>query len=428
MARTGAQLERALSEFLDDSWSSSSDGAGSTTTLVDSALKRFGDRALEEGFIRFTEDSTTPGNIWLVRRVTRFVTDTATFSPAVPQAVETAKDYEFHRWDPAQKFAALDRARILAFPQVAKIVVDETYTSDGESAEVPIPTSIRRGPAQVYYEEPLSPTARWNILTNPQLKTATSWTATSVTAATYARTANDLLVPRIEDSCVLLTSGASGSLNQPLGATVAARYAGRRMSFGAWVYSRTAGCTVSITDDSATSTSTAHSGLGWEFLTVSRNIAGTNATTLTVKINPLTNNAVFAERAFFGQIDRLSTPFPNGPMQRLGVHRDSDDANLYLKRPAPRGYQYRLVGRTPVTALGTTAATQVTNSMEINEEDQDLLIATAARVLLTWKGMSTGEMDKQYPQIAAAEQRFKEMRADWSRRLPRGGFIGIETA
>lgn len=426
MSLTGEQLLTAFSEFLGDLWSSTTTSAGSTTTLTDSQLQEFGDRANEEAFVRFTEDSTAPGNIYLVRRISRFLTDTATFAPAVPQAVESGKGYQIHRWDPRKKFRAIDRARILAFPQVAKVVVDETITSDGETVELPIPSAIRKGPAQVWYESPISPTVSWNILTNPELKTATGWTATSVTAATYERLSSDELVPKLEDSCVKLTSGASGSLNQPLGATAAARYAGRRVSFGAWVYSRTATPTVSITDDAGTSTSTAHSGLGWQFLTVSRNVDGANATTLTPKINPLTNNAVFVERAYFGQIDRIVVPYTNGPLVRNGIHRDDDDANLYLKRPAPRGYQYRLVGRTPVTALGTVAATQVTNTMEVTEADQDLLLATAARILLTWEGMASGDIDKLFPQIATAEARFNEMKTDWRRSYPRSGFVEIQ--
>ena len=422
MSLTGNELLTALSVFLDDSWSSTTDSAGTTTTLVDSTLQRFRANANEESFIRFTEDSTTPGNLNLVRRITNFTGSTPTFAPAAPQAVETAKDYQIHRWDPAKKFRALDRARILAFPQVAKIVVDETVTSDGESTEIAIPSSIRRGPAHVWYEDELSPTVRWNILANPKLTSATSWTATSVSAATYTEALTDLTVPRIEDSCVKLTSGLSGSLSQALGATYAAVMAGRKVSFGAWVYSLSATPTVSITDDSATSTSAAHGGLGWQFLQITRNVVGTNATTLTFKINPLTDNAVFVERAYAGAINRIPITYSN-LIPRKGVHRDDDDAMLRLMYSAPRGRQYRLEGRTPVTALGTDAATQGTATMEVGENDQDLLLATAARILLTWEGMSSGEIEKVYPQIAVAEQRFKEMAEDWRRKYPSSGWI-----
>lgn len=422
MTLTGEQLLTALSVFLDDSWDSTTTSAGSTTTLTDTTLQRFRENANEESFIRFTEDSTVAGNLYLVRRINNFTGSTLTFGPATPQTVETAKDYQIHRWDPAKKFRALDRARILAFPQVAKIVVDETVTSDGHSTELTIPTSIRRGPAQVFYEDVLSPQSYWNLLTNPTLRDSTGWTATSVTASTYTGLVTDLLIPRHETSCVKLLTGASGNIAQSLGATAAAAYAGRRMSFGAWVYSRTAGCTVSITDDSATSTSTTHGGLGWQLLTVSRDIAGTNATTLTVKINPLTNNAVYVEHAFFGAIDRIPQTYTN-LVPRKGIHRDDDDTNLYLQYAAPKGRQYRMVGRTPVTALGTTVATQPTNTMEVGENDQDLLIATAARILLTWEGMSSGEIEKMYPQIAVAEHRFKEMVEDWKRRYPQSGFV-----
>jgi len=427
LSLTGQAILTAFSVFLDDYWASTSDGAGTATTLVDSALKRFGDKANEEAFVRLVEDSTTPGNIWLVRRISNFQTDTLTWGQALPQAVESGKDYEIHRWDPAKKFRAIDRARILAFPQVAKIVVDETYTSDGESREIPIPTAIRRGPAQVWYEEPLDKNPRWNLLgEDGELANADAWTANGLTAATYTRADSDYLIPKYDDSCVKLTGGASSdSLRYTLSAAQAALYAGRRLSFGAWVYSRTAGSTVSITDDAGTATSSTHAGLGWQYLSVSKNIDGANATLLRVDINPVTDNAVYVQRALFGAVDRITVPYPHGPIPRHGVHRDDDEANLYLSRSAPRGYQYRLVGRTPVSALGTTPATQVTNTMEIGEADQDLLLATAARILLTWEGMSSGAMEEAFPQIAIAESRFKELKEDWERRYPRASYVDL---
>lgn len=425
MSLTGAELLRYFSEFLDDYWTSTSTSAGTTTTLVDTALQRFGEKANEEAFLRITEDSGTPGNLYLVRRVNNFTGSTLTFAPALPQSVESGKDYEIHKWDPAKKFRALDRARILAFPQVAKIVVDETVTSDGHTTELDIPASIRRGPAQVWAEEPLSPSVDWNLLTNPQLASATGWTATLSTVAVYTKTAQDNLVPKLEQSCLKLSGSASGYISQSLSTTLAAAMANRRMSFGVWMYAQTAGGKVGITDDNATVYSDTHSGNGWEFLQVSKVIYGTNATLLRASIHPMTANAVFVERAFFGQIDRISLSY-RILIPREGVHRDDNDARLYLKNPAPRGYQYRMVGRTPITSLGTNATTQNTNTMEVDEEDMDLLLATAARILLTWEGMSSGEIEKTFPMVAIAEQRFKELQTDWARRYPKSGYIQVD--
>jgi hypothetical protein len=421
MTLTGADLLEALSEALDDLHQSTTTGAGSTTTLVDSTLAKFGDRANEEAFVRLTEDSAVAGNIWLVRRITRFVTDTLTLDSAVPQIIDTGKDYEIHRYDPRKKFRALDRARILAFPQVAKIVVDETLTSDGTNTQLAIPTSIRRGPAFVWSEEPLDPQIRWNLLTNPRLNSLDGWTASSTTASLYQRTANDFVIPRHEDYCTKLVG--NGTYRQSLGSTLAAAAAGRRASVAAWVYSRYATPTVTVIDDSGTIiTSNTHGGAGWQFLTGSATITGTNATTLTVSINTGTANAVFVERVWFGFVDAIKTDYPH-PVRRRGTHRDEDEAFLRIRAAVPRGYQYRLEGRTPVTALGETAATQVTNTMEVSETDQDLIIYTAMRILLTWEGMGTGEMEARYPEIAAAEARFKELEEDWKRRYPQSGYL-----
>lgn len=426
MSLTGEELLQYFSEFLDDWHSSTSTSVGTTTTLVDTALQRFGEKANEEAFLRITEESATPGNLYLVRRITNFTGSTITFAPALPQSVASGIDYQIHRWDPAKKFRALDRARILAFPQVAKIIVDETVTSDGHNIELNIPSSIRRGPAQVWAEDPLSPTVDWNMLANPQLSSQTGWTRTGTTVTVYNKTVNDNIVPKLEQSCLKLSGGASGYIFQDMSSTVAAAMAGRRMTFGVWLYSQTSGPRIAIADDSGSSYSDPHNGGGWEFLQVSRVIYGANATLLRVYIYAVTANAIFVERAYLGQLDRIALNY-RLLIPRDGIHRDDNDHIVYLKRPAPRGYQYRMVGRTPITALGTNALTQTTNSMEVDEEDMDLLLATAARILLTWEGMSSGEIEKTFPMVAIAEQRFKELQEDWRRRYPKAGYIQIDT-
>lgn len=421
MAMTGEELLVELSKLLDDYFASTTTGAGTTSTLVDTALQRFGEKANEEAFVRITTESATAGNLYDVRRITTFTGSTITFAPVLAQTVATSMTYQIHRWDPAKKFRALDRARILAFPQVARIVTDETLTSDGVSTELDIPSIVRRGPAHVWAEEPIGDTS-WNLLTNSRLTSTSSWTATSVTAAVYTRTVNDSVIPKLESTCVKLTSGASGTLSQALGATYGSAMAGRRVSFGVWLYSLTNGPVVRITDNAGSVESDPHMGNGWEFLQVSKDVSGTNTTTLTALIVPGTNNAVYVERALFGAINRIPVSFPI-LVPRDGVQRDSDEARLLLVRPAPRGRQYRIVGRAPVSELGSNQFLQASNTMEVDTEDQDLLLATAARVLLTWEGMSTGEIDKTFPIISVMEARFRELQEDWKRRYPRAGYI-----
>lgn len=428
MSLTGNQLIVALSQFIDDYWASVTTTAGSTTTLTDSALAQFGEKATEEAFVRLTTDSAVAGNLNQVRRVTTYLSGTMTVAPAFPQSVATAITYELHRYDPAAKFRALDRARILAFPQVAKIVEDETLTSDGLTTELEVPDSIRRGPAQVYVEVPLPPSVRWNIIpeTSNKLTSITGWTlGANATASTYTRGEHDLIIPRLENSCLKVKTTGTSTLTMAFGATAAATYAGRKMTFGVWIYDTNDGTTVSILDDSTTTTSAQHQGRGWEFIQVSRDVDAINATTLTVRINYGSGHTTFAERAYFGNTGKIDNQYQQGPMPRKGVYRDDSHAILMLDRPAPRGFQYRLVGRTPVTALGTTLATQATNTMEVSETDQDLLLATAARILFTWAGMSTGELDQALPQISLTEQRFKELKTDWERKYPRMSFIDV---
>lgn len=423
MALTGNQLIVALSQFIGDYWASTttSNGASDGSTVIDTALQRFGDQAKDNAYVRLLTDSSPTGNLNAVRRVASGVTNSLTVTPAFPQEVTSSVSYELHRYDPATKFRALDRARILAFPQVAKIVEDETLTSDGLTTEILIPASIRRGPAQVWVEFPLPPTIRWNVAPNQYVQDTSSLSTTSgAVIATYSRRTNDLIIPKMNTTCVQITSGASGTVYQSL---AAASMAGRQCSFGCWIYSRDTTATVFITDDSGTTSSSAHGGNGWQFLQVQKHISGSNATTLKFGITPGTNNVMYTERWFFGDVPNISLEFVAGPIPRRGVYRDDSHAILMLQHPAARGYQYRLVGRAPITALGTDTTTQTANTMEVSEVDQDLLLATAARLLFTWEGMATGEIDQSMPYIKEVEDRFVEMQEDWKRRYPRAGFI-----
>ncbi|KKL61058.1 hypothetical protein LCGC14_2199140, partial [marine sediment metagenome] len=63
--------EKELSRQLGDFWNSTTDGAGSTTTSVDSALKaKANDWIQDEPYMMLTEEPASTASIYDIRRVT----------------------------------------------------------------------------------------------------------------------------------------------------------------------------------------------------------------------------------------------------------------------------------------------------------------------------------------------------------------------
>lgn len=420
MSRTGAQLLTDFSDFIGDNWASvcTSAGASDGTTLVDTLLQRYGRDLIRDGYIRVTQSGS---NQYVVRRVSNFTTSTATLAPAFPAQVASSSAYEFHRYDPARKFAALDRARYLAYPQLAVIAFDDTVTGDGQESQFLVPSTIRKGPVQVYEEKYLSPLQGWNPLSHPALDVLTNWTAATLTAAIQARIDQDWLIPKYAAQFCTKLTGA-GSYTQAVSAmsgVTAARAAGRKVTFGMWVFTLTAtSVRVKITDDSTTTYSSYHTGTGWQFLQVTKTVTNTNATTLTVGYESSTSNTVsFVMNAMMRFGAKIGIPYPTEIPTR-GLWRDDTNQEVHLTRRPKQGYQLRFIGRSPLSALGTTASTQVTATMEVDQASQELLFAKAARILFTEAGMSAGDIEKEFPKISAVEKTFAEMAPDWEYNLP----------
>lgn len=89
-----------------------------------------------------------------------------------------------------------------------------------------------------------------------------------------------------------------------------------------------------------------------------------------------------------------------------------------LNRAPTRGYQLRLIGRAPLTALGEVVATALTNTMELDEPSAELLYAKAARVLLIDEGWTAGRIEQEVPRIAEVEARYTDLAKSWGMDYP----------
>ena len=432
MSSTGDVLERGLSRFIGDHWGSATTSAGNAggTTVVDTALQRMGDDGWRDYFVRLTSGSATLE----IRKITDFTSSsgTVTVLPAFSAQVASGVTYQLHRYDPATKFKCLDDARIRAYPDLGIMRFIDTLTSDGISTAWDIPSTVRRGPLQVLEEDPVSVQTEWNFLSNPFGNTTTDWTASSATATIVTRIGGDWQIPKYDDQAtrVAVATATNGTYSQAVADmtndATAALVAGRQVTFAAWVFCRTASrVSLKLVDDSTTTTGTAHGGAGWELLTVTATMPTTNATTFTARFDVTNASGAIVywwNRAwlYFGAADRVQNVYRYGVNKR--IRRDDTTQKFYLEAPIARGRQMRLMGRDTLSALGTTAATQVTNTMEVDEEAAQVLYAEAARILFEREGINTSDLPDVSARLQFADRLRKENK-QWKMQQPAGRAI-----
>lgn len=428
MSLTGANLLIGLSEFIGDYHASSTTGAGSTTTLVDTGLRTIypGDDTIRGFYLRITETGHTA--IFEVRRITSYsaATGTCTVAPAFSATTGSAKAYELHRYNPTKKFTALDEARLAAYPELCEVVFDETTTGDGFSRSFAIPTVMRDGPLFVMEEQPASAEPNWNLDGDTLGDDTTKWTASSATLSTVTRDESDPLIPKYDDSAVKIVVAASTAATvtqavSSMNSVAAAEPAGRTVSAARWVYCRLASkMRLQLIDDTTTTSGSYHQGRGWELLTVSKDVIGSNATTFSLRLDiastasPLT---AYISRGwlYYGDVERVLDTFDYTMMNI--VRRDDTTKRIYLERPIKRGRQVRMVGRDTLSALGRTASTQVTNTMEVDEQSAQLLYAIAGQILFEREGFQATDPDTQN-RIATVLGRRAEFTSKFSIEMP----------
>lgn len=430
MSLDGQSLLQGLSEFLEDWHVSSTTSAGnaSKTTFVDTALGIFGDKRLSGRYVRIVEGTT---NLYDVGKVTGNTQSTGTVTVSPPFGAQVASDisYELHKYEPAKKFLALDKARLELVDRVYRLVLDDTITSDGRTNVYDIPTLVEQGPMLAYCEEPIACDVEWNFLSTPLLDGSTGWSTANAVRSTVEQTPTDLLIPKYDLNCTRLAVAAStnGTYAQTVAnmrnGITAAVGAGRKMTFAKWVYAlEGARVALELTDDSGTSTGPFHGGRGWELLWVERTIAANNATTLTVTLdvasgtNPL---VVYLNRAwfYFGNKERVVDAIFNTE-KPIVVRRDAAQQHVVLGDVPSRGRQVRLQGKAPLSALGTDPLTQGSNLMEVDEKTAEVLYAYAADILLGWERLTTDNVPEVSARIAAVKARMPALERAWSQPAP----------
>ena len=216
MSTTLLAAEQLLSKELGDYWSSTTTGAGSTTTLVDSALlAKANDWITDETYAFLIEEPTGDAAIYDERKVSSLDNTTGTLTTlAFAGAPGTGIDYELHRqFTPSEKRRALVAAAKKIFPACFQEIWDETQISGNW---------LRDGSLE-----------RWTTSTD-----LTNWTDTTVTTT---QTSTSLYYKHGAYSCKL--SGAIGNIAQAITDFDDLKHlAGKSVTFTVQGWSDTASC------------------------------------------------------------------------------------------------------------------------------------------------------------------------------------------
>jgi hypothetical protein len=405
--KTGQVLLDGLGQFIDDDWKGTTTSAGTTTTLVDTAQTDFGEDGMRDGWISCV-DGTNAGE---TRRVTtNDGSTTITVSPAFSNAVASGVNYEFHRWEPTAKLNALDTARFVGFPHISRVIEDATVTTDGDERRFQFGGDLASGPYTCWREFYVDPDPDWNVLSNPKGDSLTNWTASAGSAALYTGGNWDRVIPKYDDTCTQITVPVTTavSYSQAVSAftgMTAANAAGRKVTFGAWVFALVGSrVTVKVTDDAGSSSSSAHQGRGWEFLSVEHTVDGDNATTLTpsIEVSSGAVMTVFWNRAWFAF--GTLPDFYDHQITGIRVQRDGTNQVVYTPEVEPEHFQLKLVGRGYLTALGES----LTATMEVDDGMAQILYAYAARVLFEESGLSSEDSSVLAGKIATTLNRLRD--------------------
>lgn len=434
MTLTREQALTGFSKFISDYWASTTTAAGASngTTLVDTLLGRNGDDSVSDRYFRVTSGTATQQ----IRRALgsqsfQSATGEVTVQPSFSAQIATSVTYEMHKYDPADKIAALNEARLAVLPWVFKEVRDDTLTGDGRTDEFPLPSTVEWGPELAMIEERIPAGAEWNLLTehNAEVTTSGNWVAAGgVVATDYSQQHHDKIVPRFQPSAVKLVytdAGTDGTYTIPVAnmrsGVTAVNVAGRHVELGLMVYCEVAGPVAEIITDAGTLvTSSAHQGRGWELLTCEGDVGQANATTFSARIR-FPNSGLAAHRlAYFEEAFLVLGNLPSRFIEEHAIEVEYDDTSrrVYMRGRPSKGYHIRLVGKAPISAI--EYANMTTATVEVDEKSAQIWYADAAEKLFGHEILSQPAQRDVLGRIATVKEKRTMFQKTWKYRMKQG--------
>ena len=362
-------------------------GTGSLTTVISTGLRDIGftdDDVLNDFFIRITSGN----NDDVIRRISDYTGSSGAITITGTDLTgdgSTGTTFEIYRYDPNQLINALNSATRRAFPALYKVVHDRTLTTSYQQYRYTRPSSIMpRYIRQVYLIPKFDvKTYSENILNdlNCDFEESTSsvpddWVdSANITDAIENDTTdpNNNMVYR-GNSSAKLTCAATSTGTYTLSASSPTNYESEELNFSIWVYSKHASLVsamIQIDSDTAT-TGTAHSGGGWERLTVSATASNVGST-IKVGLSFASNSAIYTVYADEAILTSGASESPLGSEVRVYDWREEGDYFRFLGTPNSL-YQIHVVGAAQLETLDTTGTTTIT----LEPHQRDLLYSYGA--------------------------------------------------
>ncbi len=409
MTSTLISVQAELSRQLGDRWASTTTGAGTTATLVDSALKaKASDWVQDEAYVMLTEEPGSAAAIYDIRRATSLSTDTLTVFD-FDAAPGTGIDYELHRlFHPDDKNRALVYAARASYPALHEKIRDESFVAGNW---------LKDGSLEVW----------------PTSSTLTYWSKTGSVSLNQAT-----LSPYYKHgatSCLMDT--ATGSFYQAIGNNDdLKRLAGKTVTFTVQGHSDTADSLRISIYDGSTLTYSDHNDAdtAWTLkpLSVTARIQD-NPSVIEFRIH----HDVAAAADY---VDDARVIGPDGARLYIGglglaqnmPHRVSveqsdyndrapfltldtveyDPENGYIRTPNVSDLRLRIEGYGYLDFLASgVSSTAWTATININSPQTDILVAQAALYLYTWMSMPNFD--------SGTTERFQQGMGFWQGELQR---------
>jgi len=353
-------------------------GTGSLTVVISTELRDIGftdDDVLNDSFIKITSGN----NLNEVRLVSDYTGSSGTITVTGTDLTgdsSTGTTFEIYRYDPDQLRDSLNDASNQAFPSLFKRVDDRSHTIAPGQARYARPSSIEPGYIRQVYLVPKieSKTFSENVINDQNCdfeessSALTDWTDTAnITAAVEADTTspNNFMVYRGQRSAKL-TCATTSTGTFTLSATDPTNYESEELNFSIWVYSKYASLVspiIQIDSDTATS-GTAHSGGGWERLTVSATSSNVGST-IKVGLTFASNSGIYTVYADEAILTSGSSETPKGYESVIFDWTEEGDNLAFLTAP-PSHYNLHIVGCGALETLTSGADTITLEPHRVN--------------------------------------------------------------
>ena len=389
---TRANLRKGLARTLElyEEFDTTTNISTANTSVISLELRDLGYEVDDTLIGKWIFIKGTTNNVTLSRFVNDYTGSSGTIDVRGSNFLTTESgdtSCELHEFSPARLHDALNTARLEAWPYLFKHAQDETLAANYNQHEISLPaTTFKGSPHEILLSRIIDPgTYAENYITDADtanFNSISNWASTNLTTLdTIPNSSPSTWVLIASDNAGYIKTNGGGAAAGIL-TTIAANnnsFRGARMNFSIWVYYVGSSTIVPrIQEDSSTTDGTAHSGRGWQKLTVSRDNTTDPSSAVKVGVFDTANAAA----VLFYCDNALVTVGAREPAELryerlynwhyVAPFGTSTDGRIIFPYQLPAKRSIRIRGR---YLLSSVAAE--TDTMEIDEKQAELLYAFA---------------------------------------------------